>query len=411
MIGPGGTGVSVTAASAALGRSGARRTGGTRDAARSGSPVTANDRDTLLITIDRHAPTAALLGVYRQPDEPVMVSSRLHLLSLDRLELLERTWSEFTSVLSETLSRSKVTLPGLGAVADIAAGEIATLPGVEDFLVLRRIRDEAISGQWRRIVVDVSGLGDPFEFLRASSVLSQTLNRLWPRHRRLAAASERPMLAQLTGAVDAIDRDCVDITELVTDPHVVAVHVVVGVDDRGERLLPHFLATADVMGLALRSVVVNRGVGADRAHSGCEERVARLRSVVQADGADVECTEIHLLDDAIDRAARLRKLGVGLPAPNGRSYGSGAAQLTETADSGVGTSRAYELTWRQRLPDPDGLQLGRSGDDLLVTVGGFRHPVRLPSVLRRCVVVDAAWDGVHLTIGFVPDPGLWPQSR
>lgn len=370
------------------------------------------DRDTLLVTVDRLSPTAPLLGVFRSPDEPVAVSSRLHLLSLDRLALLERTWHEFTAVLSETVSRSKVTLPGVGVLADIAPGELVTLPGIEDFLLLRRIRDEAVSGHWRRIVVDASGHGDPFEFLRASSVLSQSLNRLWPRHRRLAAAAERPMMAQLTAAVDAIDRDCADITELVSDPHAVAVHLVVGADDRGERLLPQFLAGVDVMGLALRSVVINHGVGHDGDVVATGEIADRLRAVIAADGDDVDCVDVERLDQTIDRAARLRRLGVTLSGPNGRRRGSGDAQVAEIdAGSGSGADRVYELTWRQRLPEPDALQLGRSGDDLLVTVGGFRHPVRLPSVLRRCTVVDAGWDGAELAIRFVPDPALWPKGR
>lgn len=368
------------------------------------------EQDTLLITVDRWSPTAELFGVYRTSAEPVAVSSRLHLLSLDRLGLVERSWSDFTAVLSETVARSRVSLPGLGVASEISAGELAALPGIEDFLLLRRIRDEAASGTWRRIVVDVSGLGDPFEFLRAASVLSQALNRLWPRHRRLAAAAERPVLAQVTAAVDAIDRDCVDIAELTTDAHSVAVHLVIGTDRRAERLLPAFLANVDVMGLALRSVIVNRGVG-----DGCDRRVARLRSVVHDDRA-VEVIDVNRVEEPIDRAARLRKIGVTLPRPDGRRCGTGAARVAEVGtdedlETVRGQDRMFELTWRQRLPEPDTLQLGRSGDDLLITVGGFRHPVRLPSVLRRCVVVDAAWNGTELAVRFVPDPKLWPKNR
>lgn len=423
VIGPGGAGVSVTAASAALRSSGRRARGA------GGGPSTAEaGHDTLLVTTDRWSPTAGVLGVFRRAGEPVPVSTRLHLLSLDRLALLEATWSEFTTVLGQTLRASKVALPGLGAVADIAPGELATLPGVEDFLVLRRIRDEAVSGRWRQIVVDGSGFGDPFEFLRAGSVLSQTLNRLWPRHRRLAAAAERPVMAQLTAAVDAIDRDCLDIAGLLTDSHVAAVHLVVPADDRGTRVLPHLLATVDVMGLALRSVVLNRGAGP----ASTDRRVAALRASIGDDrdgddrdgddrDGDIVITELDRLPDTIDRAARLRKLGVALPGPNGRPRGSGAARVTEIPapagpgpmGQGSGESRfdqAYEMSWRQRLPEPDTLALGRSGDDLLVTVGGFRHPVRLPSVLRRCIVTDATWDGTDLTVRFVPDPALWPRG-
>lgn len=68
----------------------------------------------------------------------------------------------------------------------------------------------------------------------------------------------------------------------------------------------------------------------------------------------------------------------------------------------------FELVWRQRLPDPDTLRLGRADDDLLVTIDGFRYPVRLPSVLRRCDAVDAQWDDDRLRVVFAPDPAVWP---
>lgn len=402
VIGPGGAGVSVAAASGALGRNRIRRNGSPAATGPSGALDDAGGH-TLLVTIDRWSPTAELLGVFRSSDEPVPVSGGLHLLSLDRLTLLESTWADFTAVLAETMTHAKLPLPGLGALAEIAPGELAALPGVEEFLLLRRIRDEATGGRWRRIVVDVSGPGDPFELLRASSVLSQGLNRLWPRHRRLAAAAEKPVFAQLTAAVDAIDRDCLDIAELIVDPHSVALHLVTGTDDRSLRLLPHLRATVDVMGLPLRSVLVNPGADAPAA----PDRVTTVRALI-GDGPVV--TEMRRVDAPIDRAARLRKLAVTLPEPNGCTAGSGAAVVTEAGD-GTPTGAAYELRWRQRLPDPSAFELGRSGDDLLVTVGGFRHPVRLPSVLRRCDVVDASWDGDLLTVRFVPDPAVWPQGR
>ena len=87
-----------------------------------------------------------------------------------------------------------------------------------------------------------------------------------------------------------------------------------------------------------------------------------------------------------------------------------AGARTSTAQvstlSGTGLDSRFEMVWRQRLPDPDTLGLGRAGDDLLVTVDGFRYPVRLPSVLRRCDAIDAHWDGERLHIVFAPDPAV-----
>ncbi|GAA1482865.1 ArsA family ATPase [Gordonia sinesedis] len=357
-------------------------------------------------------PIPDIVGVFRNSDAAMPVSAHLHVLTLDRLELVEQAWARFADILGDTTRHSKLTLPAVDTLAGIDAAELTSLPGIEDFVLLRRIRDEAVSGRWRRIVVDLSGTGDPFAFLRSASVLSQALGRMWPRHRRLAAAAERPVLAQVSAAVDAIDADCADVAELLTDAHALAAHLVVGADDRAGRALPHYLAGCDLMGLPLRSVHLNEGVGGD-----LERAAAAVEGVLAAAPDGPERTDrVPAVDAPLDRPARLRRLDVTLPAPNGRAHGSGAARVTQLAgtDDAPDIDRSsadvvYELSWTQRLPDPSSLALGRSGDDLLVTVGGLRHPVRLPSVLRRCEVVDARWADATIVVRFRPDPAVWPQ--
>jgi arsenite-transporting ATPase len=55
------------------------------------------------------------------------------------------------------------------------------------------------------------------------------------------------------------------------------------------------------------------------------------------------------------------------------------------------------------------LTLGRVGDDFIVGVGGVRRRVRLASVLRRCLVIDAQLRGSELTVRFQPNPEVWPK--
>jgi arsenite-transporting ATPase len=58
--------------------------------------------------------------------------------------------------------------------------------------------------------------------------------------------------------------------------------------------------------------------------------------------------------------------------------------------------------------DAHTLNLGRAGDDLIVSVGSLRRRVRLAPVLRRCIVTGAALRGSELTVRFRPDPEVWP---
>ncbi|GAB19363.1 putative anion-transporting ATPase [Gordonia effusa NBRC 100432] len=353
--------------------------------------------NTLLITCDRHSQTAARFGVYSKSSVPVEISSNLSLLELDPLAVTEQTWGEFAQALATAQSHSGPILPVVSALAAIAPGELISLPGIEDLLLMRRVRDEATSGRWTSVIVDCSGQRDPLALLRAPAVLSQALNRLWPRHRRLAAASERPMMARLTAAVDHLDGDCRDIAALLADPHTTAAHLVVGAGSRSTTVLTAQMASAALMGLPVRAIFDN---------SGSVDDAARM-SAVAGDAVDV--VTVPKVVGPLDRSVRLRKLNITLPAPGGRPTGSAAARVDLV--SGSDLDAIYEMSWHQPLPEPDRLGLGRSDDDLLVTISGFRYPVRLPSVLRRCVVTDAAWDGGVLRIRFTPNPAVWPQKK
>ena len=65
---------------------------------------------------------------------------------------------------------------------------------------------------------------------------------------------------------------------------------------------------------------------------------------------------------------------------------------------------------RLELPqvDPGALRLGRVDDDLVIGSGGMRRRVRLASVLRRCIVIDANLRAGVLTVRFRPNPEVWP---
>lgn len=108
-------------------------------------------------------------------------------------------------------------------------------PASKTCRLLRRVRDEATSGPLAADCARLFRRGRCVVFLRAPSVHHQIISRLWPRHLRIAAAAERPVLAQLSAAVDAIDTDCLDVAELICDPTSAAVTLVVTAEQSGCR--------------------------------------------------------------------------------------------------------------------------------------------------------------------------------
>ncbi len=67
-----------------------------------------------------------------------------------------------------------------------------------------------------------------------------------------------------------------------------------------------------------------------------------------------------------------------------------------------------------RLPLPlvsaADVDLGRRGDELVVTVGEHRRLLSLPAALRRCVVTGASVRDGRLRVTFVPDERVWPRD-
>ena len=383
--------MSVLAAAAAL----SDRTAHPRAGVRVGT-----DRGTVLVSLDGRSYVPERLGVLRLPGEAVPVTADVDLLQVDPLKIIEGAWADFTTALAAVVG-GRSMLPFVGTLASLAPGELSSLPGAQEFLLLRQVRDVATAGRWQRVVVDLSGVGDVMAFLRAPTVLSAALERLWPRHARLAEAAEKPALAQLSAAIEGIDRDCQDLIDLIADPHGVAAHLVVDAGDRGIRCLADYLAISDLMGLPLRSVLVNEGTG-QSAPGALDAAQALL-----GEHADVSVTVIPVADGPLDRLARIRRIHLDLPRPTGRPRGSSALTVSHVA--GEDLDSVFELVWRQGLPDPERLEVGRSGDDLLVTISGFRFPVRLPSVLRRCTVTGADWRDGRLILRFAPDRAVWPQ--
>jgi arsenite-transporting ATPase len=89
------------------------------------------------------------------------------------------------------------------------------------------------------------------------------------------------------------------------------------------------------------------------------------------------------------------------------------------ADPSADAAPSVDLLGLERTPDGfvlsialplarrDDVDLARSGDELVVTVGGHRRVLALPSALKRCTVAGATLVDGRLRVRFEPDPDLW----
>ncbi|MEV6761133.1 ArsA-related P-loop ATPase [Streptomyces sp. NPDC051105] len=379
ITGPGGSGRTAVAAATAL------------RAAGEGTP-------TLVLGADRTDTLGAALGTATGP-APRQVTPTLTAWRPDAA-------ARFREDLTAFQTRAAGVLDLLGA-SRLDAEELTPLPGAEELSFLRALRDAALSERYELLVVDLPPAPQALALLALPEELRRYLRRLLPPERQ-AARALRPVLGRLAGV--PMPADWLYETAARWDVELAAVEAVLADRHTAVRLVAEpGPAGADAvrtarLGLALRglrteALVGNRVLPEDTPLHGL---VAQQRKAL-ADWAETfEVTAVpHLGHDprGTEDLAALPVPGVNIaPAPVEWPV---ADRIEE---DGV-------LVWHIPLPGAirDGLDLVRRGDELVITVGGFRRIVALPSALRRCTVAGAALRDGELRMRFTPDPDLWPR--
>ncbi|MFI8099820.1 ArsA family ATPase [Streptomyces sp. NPDC086023] len=325
----------------------------------------------------------------------------------------------FREELAALQTRGTAVLSMLGA-RPLQAEEMTTLPGAEQFALLRALRRAAEGAAYDLVVVDLPPLRQAIDLLALPEQLRHYLRRLLPAERQ-AARALRPVLAQLAGVpmpaqwlyetAARWDTELAAVQRVVEDPGT-AVRIVAEPGPAGADAV-----RTGLLGLALHQIPVDRVV-ANRVlpRESADTWLATLAA--QQDKCLAEWPDADLLphlgrDPRGAEDLALLAPGDGVPGGPART-GEAPAPVPgprapwpvedRLADDGV-------LLWRIPLPGArkDGLDLVRRGDELLLTAGPFRRIVPLPSAPRRCTVAGAALRDGELAIRFTPDPALWPS--
>ncbi len=382
----------------------------------------------LVVSTDQAHSLGDVLGVPVPPSgqgEPVRVFTDLDTgaaepsggfldaLALDTLALLEARWNEVVDTLDRRFPESELS--------SIAPEELSALPGIQEVLGLYKVGELAASGRWDRIVVDCASTADALRMLTLPATFALYVERAWPRHRRLNVGADDARSAAVVELLERISAGVDRLSALLTDGELVSAHLVLTPERVVAAEAVRTLGSLALMGVTVEELIVNQVLHEDESYEyrnlpehpaffWYAERISGQRAVLAeletAIGDVALVLTPHLPGEPIGPkalaglldSARLR-LGTSPPGP--------LRPIVEL-ESGSGLESVYRL--RLALPqlDPAALTLGRVDDDLIVSAGGLRRRVRLASVLRRCIVLDAHLRGGELTIRFRPDPEVWP---
>lgn len=296
----------------------------------------------------------------------------------------------------------------------LAAEELTVLPGAEEVLALLEVRDQVREGPWDLVVLDCAPTAETLRLLALPGALAGYLGRTLTPERRIARAL-RPVLGRgsvpvpgdpVVEALTRLQAELCDVREVLAAP-TTSVRLVLTPEAVVVAEARRTLTSLALFGYVVDGVVANRVVPAgddpwraawaaaqavqlDDVRASFAPAPVLVSGFAQAEPVGAEA--LAALADELYAGAGQEWLGVAQHAPVVRVERSG---------------QEFVLALRLPLADRRDLDLGRRGDELVVTVGSHRRVLALPSALRRCVVVGAALRDGDLRIRFEPDPALW----
>lgn len=374
----------------------------------------------LVVSTDQAHSLGDVLGVAVPPTgqrDPVRVfadegGGALDALALDTLALLATRWREVSAPLAQRFPDSE-----LGSVAP---EELSALPGIQEVLGLHEVGELAGSGGWDHVVVDCASTADALRMLTLPSTFGLYLERAWPRHRRLSMADSGPSVVMIE-LLERVNAGVERLGELLTDPDSVSAYLVLTPERVVAAEAVRTLGSLALMGVRVAELIVNQVLVQDDsfeyqnlpAHPAFDwyaERIGEQKTVLDELSAGTGEVALVLTPHMPGEPIGPKALGALLDGARRRGAAPPPGPLRPVVDleSGTGLGSVYRM--RLELPqiDTGSLTLGRVDDDLIIGVGGMRRRVRLASVLRRCVVLDAQLRGTALTVRFRPNPEVWP---
>ena len=335
-------------------------------------------------------------------DQPGPVAGGLHGQQLDATERMEESWGEISAWLQEVFAWA--------GIEAIEAEELSVLPGLDEIFGLADIKAHAASGEWDVLVVDCAPTAETIRLLSLPDILSWYMERLFPVGRRVNKVVS-PVLGRLTNLPVAGDEvfgatrrfyDRLDgVKQLLTDPDTTSVRLVVNPERMVIAEARRTYTYLSLFGYRVDCVVANRLLPetvTDPWFDRWRELHAEHLATIEAGFAPVPVLRAELAGDELVGLDALRRFAAsvyGEEDPAARRYHHDPMRITQGRN---GPQLVLELPHADR----DDLDLGRSGDELLVRIGPYRRAVMLPDSLKRRTVTGATLRAGVLRVTFSP---------
>ena len=337
-------------------------------------------------------------------NEPLEIAPRLKGQEIDILHQMEKYWGTVQDWLS--------TLLAWRGVDELIADEASILPGMDELASLLQIVFLYDSKEYDVIIIDCAPTGETLRFLSLPEVAKWYLSHVFPIERQ-ALKLAGPLLKSITDLPIPDDRvfDAVKdlimqldrMHQLLADPQLASVRLVLNPEKMVIKEAQRTYTYLNLYGYSTDLIVSNRIIPAsvgDQYFNAWKGAQARYGSLVEEAFAPLPIFKVPLMDQEVVGAEMLRKMASAIygDADPAKVFYSEQPQSIERSDG------FYVLKLHLPFVSKDDVNMARSGDELAISIGNFRHNVILPRALAMLEVKKAKFEGDQLLLTFEDHP-------
>ena len=338
--------------------------------------------------------------VRQSEEKQIQIKDNLWIQEINVQEAIVEYWNDVYGYIRSLLNRS-----GLDS---LVAEEIAVFPGMEEICALLYINQYIREKSYDVIILDCAPTGESLRFVSIPTTLEWYMSHIFKLERNLARVAG-PVIERVSSVPIPRDNYFQNIQDLfdklegidgiLTDPKITTVRLVTNpekiVIKETQRAFMYFC----LYGLCIDAVIINRIFpdGVDAAYFEAWKR-SQQHYIEEATDyfSDVPIWKVNLFEEEIVGERGLHRLADTLYSeidPADR-FSKERPYLFQKMGN------VYQLSMHLPFLSKEEIGLTKHGDELIVTVGGFKQHIALPRTLSNKKTTGAKLTGDQLVIKF-----------
>ena len=326
----------------------------------------------------------------------------------------QREMEEHWAAVQDWLTRLLATR----GIEQIRAEELTVPPGMDELFSLLQIKRHQEEGRFGVVIVDCAPTGETLRLLGFPDIARWWLEKVFPWERRLVGAA-RPLArtlevplpsSEVFDEVQRLVRNLIAMNRILRDRERCSIRLVMNPDRMVIKEAQRTFTYLNLYGYLTDAVVVNR-VFPDDVEGGYfgpwRERQREHLAAVREGFAPLPVLEARYFEEEVVGPEMLDRLGdelFALAAPEDVLHSELAHELS--LDDGV-TVLSLSIPFAEKAE----IGLKKVADELIVTVGGERRTIMLPSALARQSPSGASFDRGTLKVRFDDDRAPRPEPE